>query len=284
MFSKLRGTWLLPIVLFAAGNVSAEGTAYVLGAGAEADAEGGLSLTLLGDVGLGEATWLSAAIAHSETDALIRGSVSTVYGDLGLDHFFEPVGVRVGIAYWGDSDTLDSVDVRGALYWRGENASLSVDAEQREFDLQFGIPGFIRPRSFSFDATGIGLTSRFDLSESTSVSLHGMDYDYSIDLRVGDARNIRDLVSVTRLSMVSSLVDYRAGVGVSFEAGLKEWGLEYATWRTAVDGAKTNSFTVRWLTPMSSRTDIELGLGYDDSDLYGDVGFLSVFVYFYGGG
>jgi hypothetical protein len=34
--------------------------------------------------------------------------------------------------------------------------------------------------------------------------------------------------------------------------------------------------------PMTDRTDIELGVGYDDSELYGDVTFLSVYLFFYG--
>jgi hypothetical protein len=40
--------------------------------------------------------------------------------------------------------------------------------------------------------------------------------------------------------------------------------------------------TLRLLTPLSEKTDIEFGLGYDDSDLYGDVTFFSVYLYFYG--
>jgi hypothetical protein len=35
--------------------------------------------------------------------------------------------------------------------------------------------------------------------------------------------------------------------------------------------------------PLSDRSDIEFGLGYDASDLYGNVTFFSLFLYFYGG-
>ena len=34
---------------------------------------------------------------------------------------------------------------------------------------------------------------------------------------------------------------------------------------------------------MSDNSDIEFGLGVDDSELYGTVTFLSVYMYFYGG-
>ena len=35
--------------------------------------------------------------------------------------------------------------------------------------------------------------------------------------------------------------------------------------------------------PKIGKTDIEFGVGYDDSELYGDLTFFSVFLYFYGG-
>ena len=34
--------------------------------------------------------------------------------------------------------------------------------------------------------------------------------------------------------------------------------------------------------PDTTLTDIEFGLGYDDSELYGDVVFFSLYAYFYG--
>ncbi|MCH8248110.1 MAG: hypothetical protein IH913_00745 [Proteobacteria bacterium] len=46
--------------------------------------------------------------------------------------------------------------------------------------------------------------------------------------------------------------------------------------------AKTDSTTLRFLTPMGKKSDIEFGLGVDDSDTYGSVTLFSLFVYFYG--
>ena len=40
---------------------------------------------------------------------------------------------------------------------------------------------------------------------------------------------------------------------------------------------------MRFLTPISDRTDIELGVGYDDSEFYGDLWIASIYLYFYGG-
>jgi len=59
--------------------------------------------------------------------------------------------------------------------------------------------------------------------------------------------------------------------------------LDVAKWRGAFDASDSRSATISFLTPMTDRTDIEISLGYDDSDLYGDVVVLSVFLYFYGG-
>ena len=48
--------------------------------------------------------------------------------------------------------------------------------------------------------------------------------------------------------------------------------------------SRTKSDTVRFLAPIGHRNDIEFGLGYDDSENYGEVTVFSVFLYFYGGG
>ena len=50
-----------------------------------------------------------------------------------------------------------------------------------------------------------------------------------------------------------------------------------------VDGSVTNSVTVRLMTPIGDKSDIEFGLGVDNSELYGTVTFLSVYLFFYGG-
>ena len=57
---------------------------------------------------------------------------------------------------------------------------------------------------------------------------------------------------------------------------------DYATWKGALDQSRTRSYTIRYLRPVSMKTDVEIGIGYDDSDLYGDVTFFSLYLYFYG--
>ena len=68
---------------------------------------------------------------------------------------------------------------------------------------------------------------------------------------------------------------------LGIEAGDTTWEVDLTTWEGAISGSRTKSLTVSYLFPLSRRTDVELGLGYDDSELYGDVTFFSVYLYFF---
>ena len=270
----------IPLLLLSANALAVEG--FIVGAGVEADSADGVALSGILDVGLTEQTWLTAAIAHNSVDGQRGQSLDTWFGDLSIDHWFKPVGIRGGVSYWGDSDTLESIDWQASLYWRGETAMIGADYEFRDFSVQLPAFDVFPSREANFDATGIGLSTRFDLGDKVSLGLRGMDYDYSVNLRLTDNRPILDLLSFSRLSLINSLVDYRANATLGIEAGKSRWTLDLGKWQGEVDGGETTSATIRFLTPLSDRSDIEFGLGVDDSDLYGDVTFFSVYIYFYG--
>lgn len=276
-------SWRSGIVLFLlAGNVlAAEG--YILGLGVEGDSADGLSVSVIGDIAVAENTWITGALARSTVDASSSESLETWLGDLGFDHWFDPVGVRLGASYWGDSDTLDSKDLRGSIYWRSGKFTIAGDYEFRDFRFDLPATNFFPGRTARFDANGVGLTTRFDVTEKVSLGLYGMDYEYSVNLRLDDNRRLLDLLSFSRLSLINSLVDYRAGITMGLEAGKQYWRLDLSSWEGEMDGSATRSATVRLLTPMGKGSDIEFSLGVDDSDLYGNVTFFSVFLYFYGG-
>lgn len=271
----------IALVLLAGNVLAAEG--FILGLGVEGDSADGLSASVIGDIAVAENTWITGAVAKSSVDSAFSPSLETWYGDLGLDHWFDPVGIRIGASYWGDSDTLDSRDWRGSVYWRGDRIMVAGNYEYRDFRFDLPATNFFPGRTARFDASGVGLTTRFDLTEKVSVGLYGMDYDYSANLRLDSNRGLLDLLSFSRLSLINSLVDYRAGITMGLEQGNRHWQLDLSSWDGEVDGSTTRSATVRLLTPMGKGSDIEFSLGVDDSDLYGDVTFLSVFVYFYGG-
>ena len=277
----MRSPKFLPLLLVAGHAVAGEG--YIVGAGIEGDSADSLAVALVADVGLTEKTWVSGSLARNSVDSALGQAIDTWYGDVGLDHFFDPVGVRLGAAYWGDSDTLRSNDLRASLYWRNDAFSLSGDYEFRDFTIDVPSTDFFPGRRAGLDATGIGLSTRFALSDTVDLSVRGMSYDYSVNLGHDRNRGILELLSFSRLSLINSLVDYRAFATLGVDAGDRRWQFELGTWKGELDGSTTRSATVRFLTPLVRTTDVEFGLGLDDSDLCGSVTFLSVFFYFYGG-
>ena len=274
--------WSKAFVLFLlTGPVwAAEG--YIIGIGADADNVDGSAASISGELGVTKTTWLSSAIAKSSID-LPRGiSIDTVYADIGIDHWFDPFGVRATVAYWGDSDILDSNDFRGSMYWRNDKVSLSTQFEYRDFSFDVFRDDLRPGQDFRFYATGVGLTGRFALSESVDLNVSGIDYNYSVDLRIDANRPILDFVSVSRLSLINSLIDYRVRAGLGIDVGKQRWSLDVATWKGEVDGGKTDSATLRLLTPMGKKSDIEFGLGVDKSREFGSATVFSVYLYFYG--
>lgn len=271
---------LLPLLLVGNAALAAEG--YMLGAGAEGDSDDGLSLGVLGGVGLARNTWLSAALARSSVDLFDGRELETEYADIELDHYFDPIGVRLGAAYWGDSDVLTSNDWRASAYFRNDAVTLAFDYEYRDFEFIIPSTDFTTARQLFFDADGFGVTARIATSDKTSLRLRGIKYDYSVPFRPVDNVDALRLFSVTRLSLINSLVDHRASLTLGIESGDTVWNIDIATWEGAISGSRTRSLTVRYLVPLARRADVELALGYDDSELYGDVTFFSMYLFFYG--
>ncbi len=276
----MRWFKLTLLLLLAGPALAAEG--YIVGIGAEADSDDAMAASLSGELGVTKNTWLSAAVAKSSAD-LARGlTIDTVYADIGIDHWFDPIGFRLSAAYWGDSDILDSNDARGSLYWRNDKVTIAADYEFRDFSFNIFRDDLRPGQDFEFHANGAGLSARFALSDSVDLSLSGIDYDYSVNLRIDANSRIIEFLSVSRLSLINSLIDYRARASLGIKSGNQRWNLDLATWKGEVAGSRTNSTTLRFLTPLSNRSDIEFGLGFDDSDDYGTATIISVFVYFYG--
>lgn len=270
------------LILIATPAWAVEG--FVVGGGVEADSADGISAAVVGNIAVTEKTWLGGSYARNSVD-LPRGiELETNYGDVGVDHHFDPFGIRLEAAYWGDSDILDSLDGRASIYWRNDRFSISGDAEYRHFEFDIPANDFVPRRDITFHANGWGASGRVRINDTVSLNLSGIRYDYNVRLNIGDnAAGIVDLLSVSRLSLINSLIDYRVGGGLGLDVGDQRWNFDYRRWKSSADGSITHSTTVRFLTPMGSSNDFELGIGVDDSELYGSVTFLSVFVFFYGG-
>jgi hypothetical protein len=270
---------LIPVFLLVVATAKADG--FVIGIGAEGDSSDGRSVSAFGDFGVSEKTWLSLLASSARTDGIIRSN-DTLYADVGIDHWFNPIGIRLGASYWGNPDILDSRDIRAAVYVRGEPGSISFDYERRdfEFDLQSDL---LRGRTAKFSADGWGLNARLALGERVSFLLGGMTYDYSRNLRVQPDIDVLAYVSRSRLSMVNSLIDNRFNVGFEFQFGLKSIDVTATRWQTAVDGGQVDSYSVGHLTPISDRIDAEIRLSLDDSEDFGRTTALSIHLYYFGG-
>jgi hypothetical protein len=268
---------------FLATSVFADAGDYILGGGVSADNADGVALIALTEVGVTDKTWLSGSVGRTNVGYSQRQDLETWYAYIGVDHFWKPVGGRLGVAYWGDSSLLDSVDVVASIYTRGKAGMISFDAEHRDFELELPPLDFLPQTLIPFKATGFGLSGRLTVSPRASLRLAGMRYEYNVDFRAEDAARASNLLSVSRLSLLSSLIDWRVSAGIGVDFGTRRLELGVAKWRGAIDGGDNRSVTVTFLTPITDRTDLELSLGLDDSDLYGDVTVFNVFVYFYGG-
>ncbi|MGI9273061.1 MAG: hypothetical protein ACR2QT_14880 [Woeseiaceae bacterium] len=270
------------LLLLLTGPAYADYQGFLLGGGLETDSDDGLRAGLLGSVGFSEDTWLSGAVSGSSVELASGRNSDTIYADIELDHHFNPVGITLGAAYWGDPDILDSVDLRGSLYFRNDKFMLAGEVEKRDFDFIIPSSDVFPGREFAFEGDGIGARARVHLSDAVSLSVSGMKYDYSVDFVPDENRDAISLISVSRLSLINNLIDSRASLDVGIDVGLKRWEIDFSTTKGALDRSRSRSVTVRYLTPLSRKTDIEFGLGYDDADLYGNVTFFSVYLYFYG--
>ncbi len=283
-WSRRLASALLLCPLFAPNVLAAKGD-YILGGGVSVDEDEGVAAIIIADFGLADQTWLSTSLGRNSVELPRGQDLDTLYGEISIDHYWSPAGVRFGVAYWGDSDIIDSVDWLGAIYTRGDKGRISVDVEYRDLELQLPPIDLLVRREIPFHAVGLGLSGGLKVSERTSLRFAGMSYEYNVEFRSEDSqRFINLLLTNSRLSLLTNLIDWRASAGIALDVGSSSWQLDLAKWRGAIDGSENRSVTVSFLTPMTEKSDIEFSLGHDHSDLYGDVLVLSVFVYFFGGG
>ena len=275
--SELRG-FVAALVLAAASPATAD---HVISLGLEADTEESKAVSLLGSFAVADETWVTGSVSRSRSEGQVF-DIETWFFDLGVDHYFGPLGVRAGVGYWGESELLDSNDLRAALYWKNDRASLSLDYERRAFDLTVRSLLLDRPRRVEFDADGIGLSARARLTDTVSVYANGMHFDYSRDISLEPNVDVLRFFALSRLSTYNSLIENRLSAGVEFSFGSRVVDVRAASWETAVFGDRVDSLGVGLLMPIGAASDLELRLETDDSDSAGRATVFSVFFYFYG--
>jgi hypothetical protein len=274
------------IVVFAAlmplaRPVLADSNDVILGFGGETDTASGRAVAVFADLGVADRTWLSATIAGTRTGGF-AGGLQTLYADLGFDHWFDPIGFRIGGGYWGDDELLDSNDFRASVYFRNSKTMVSVDYEWRDFDFTIVNDFLPAPRVFEFSSEGYELSTRFELSDAVSFSLGGMSYKYSRDINLQPNIDVLRRFSTSRLGLMNSLLDYRVTASIDRSFGPRSISLVLEQWQTAIDQGIVNSIGAGLLTPMGNLSDLEFRLSFDESDDFGSTLTLSAFFYFFG--
>jgi hypothetical protein len=274
-----------PLILLVSYGAAAEG--YVVAIGAEADTEDSYAISAFGELAVGDSTWLSAGAAMSRAD-VPEASFDSIDADVQIDRLFERwsehLGVRLAVAYWGDSDVLESVDLRSSIYLTYPGFSLSADFERRNYDLVLGPPVLRDSRTAEFSADGVGFAGRLQTGERVSVYAGGMWYDYSRHAGLRPRIDELRFLSLSRLILGNGLIDSKSHAGIEVEFGLRVLDFSYANWQSAAaQGGSIDSFGVGFLTPLGTASDIEFRLSRDESDVFGDSTVVSVFLYFFGG-
>jgi hypothetical protein len=259
----------------------AESNDVILGFGGETDTASGRAVAVFADIGVADATWLSATIAGTRTGGF-SGGLQTLYADLGFDHWFDPIGFRIGGGYWGDDALLDSNDFRASVYFRNRKTMVSVDYGWRDFDFTIVNDLLPAPRVFEFSSEGYGLSTRFEISDAVSLSLGGMSYGYSRDINLQPNIDVLRRFSTSRLGLMNSLLDYRVTASIDRSFGPRSISLVLEQWQTAIDQGIVNSVGAGILTPMGNLSDLEFRLSFDESDDFGSTLTLSAFFYFFG--
>ena len=269
------------VALICSASPLAAADGYALGIGVDGDTADGRAISAFGDFAIRDDSRLFLSAGAAEIRGFL-GDRRTRFVDADIDHWFEPLGVRVGGGYWGDPDILDSRDLTAAIYLRGQAGSLTLNYERRkfEFDLQ---SDQLRGRTATFDADGWGMQGRLNLAERVGVFAGGTAYDYSRDLRIEQDIDVLSFLTVSRLSMLRGLIEDEFSAGIEFEFGLRRIDFTAGRWTTAVDGSRIDSYSVGFLAPLTDRTDVEFRLAYDDSELFGQTTAFSIYLYYFGG-
>ena len=288
-----RLRWICLALVCAASAVGAqsdEGVGdrrpWAIGLGAQADDESNDSMLASFNWGVSEETWLKFSAGRSRSPE--RGA-DIVADNLsaGFEHRFGLVGVAFDVERWGDPDALESTDFGAAVYVQNERLRLAVRRERRAIDVHFMLTGPLGgtiPRTAGVDADGTELNLRVQIGERWQLHASAATYDYSRNLAALPRIEQLNLLSASALTLANSLIDEQAGFGVERQTRRGEvLTFDYHRDRSAVDGARLESFDVAFLFPVARRMDLEINLGQGRSDLLGSGLYGGFLLLIYGG-
>ena len=280
----LRNTSLAAALLTLAAPAGA--TDYIVGLGIGADDSDGSSLAALVDIGLTEKTFVTLSGGLSDADTLVA-NIETRSVDVAFSHDFEPVSVRLGFGRWGDTDLIETDDARVGVALDAGGWRFGVDAERRDIELIFQIqptgPQAGRRITTGVEGDGIGGNVRYRSESGVSVGVRGMTWDYDRNV---DGLALFDFVrriNPSTVTLAGALRDSSYTASVDWEVGDHLLGIELGRDELAIGNVEVDSATVLWTIPSSSRTDLELSLGYSEAEGGDGAFYANVFLYFFGG-
>lgn len=279
------GFAMLSTLLLAPALTLASGRPWAIGLGVQRDAEGSSGTVASFDIAATETMWLRASGSFGSSPNS-RGDIRTRTLSVGVDQSFGSLGLTLDLQRWGDPDLVESNDIRGSLYYRGDVLSLTLLAERRDLDVTFsvtGLGGDVFSRTAGFSGDGWGLRFATKPSEKWRVFASGRKYDYSANLAVLPRIQLVDFLFSSTLTLANSLVDFETSAGVERSFGDRSLTLTYARDRSAVDRSFLKSLDVGFLFPVGKRVDLELSFGASDSQDFGSETFAGVYIFIYGG-
>jgi hypothetical protein len=241
---------------------------WVVGVGADFDAESNNGLLAQVNVGVGRRTWLSFAAARTTADRL---DLSADTRSAAVDHRFgRLIGVTFGVERWGDPAALESTEWRGSLYIVKPRLRLALEVERRRLDIPFTLTGPFGgtlSRSAALDADGTQLTLAIEPAERWRVHASLAEHDYERGLALIPRIERLNVLSASTLTLANSLVDRERRVGFEREIGAGLFSADLARDESAIDATEFETVSAAWLFPLGRRVDLELELGRGRSDL-----------------
>ncbi|MEO0575917.1 MAG: hypothetical protein AAF004_10670 [Pseudomonadota bacterium] len=265
----------------------ADDRGYVLGIGASADNNDGVSASVFGDYSFNQSLSVSADYASVSADA-VPDSITTRDWSVGARYDFGPLGIAARGGQSGDPKDFDADDVQLEVFHSGERWQWSARYLRRDIDLRFRTTLNEQPVEFSIPLTADGYRASiaYRTASKWRWQLTHRRYDYDRDLSPLSGRFITRRLSPTTLTLSSALLDDSTEVSVEMPLpGSRALSLQMGRDTLAGNLGEVDSISIGFLMPAGIRGDLELALGTSDSSgLASDSSvYFSVLYLYYGG-
>lgn len=267
--------------LFACHSTFA-GNPYVAGVSIAVDNVDGRGVAGLVDYSLADSTSITLGAGITQADGS-PVDIKTRFWDASLSHDFGPAGVNVSLGQSGDRGEFESDNWSIGLFSTLGSWRVSTDILQRELELTFRSNN--NPESvMNADVGANGIRAGVSYTSETGAGwfISALRYDYDRNVTRLNQFRITRLLSPTSLTLSGNLIEHSASIGGDWPVGEQLLSMTFSRDRTAVDQMDVDSVSFGWLTPMGTRSDMEIGIGISRDDMDTQY-FVSALFLFYGG-